>query len=183
MLAPDSRRMLSGDANTKGWAGAKRSLYWRRERMSSSANVSEVAAELEGRGFYVFHDFLDRDLVEKARREVADWLETDVRERAESRATEALHLTSAGRSILTAPTHILLDAYTKSPVLDQLVEKVLSDPYTAGVLKKLAGDHIKFRGYNVQRMTGAPDPRPNIGVAPNPHEWHRDSPGEFGIAL
>jgi Phytanoyl-CoA dioxygenase (PhyH) len=151
--------------------------------MNSSASVSEVAAELEGKGFYLFRDFLDRDLVEKARLEIVEWLETDLHERRMSGSIEAWHTGSAGTSILTNPTHILLNAYAKSPALDQLVEKILTDSFTEGVLKKLAGDHIKFRGYNAQRMTGAPDPRPSVGVAANPHEWHRDSPGEFGIAL
>ena len=151
--------------------------------MSSSANVLEVTAGLEKNGFHVFRDFLDRDLVEKARQEINEWLEIDLRERTESGSSKPWHSGLAGTSILTSPTQILLDAYGKSPILDQLVEKILSDPFSGGVLKELAGEQIKFRGYNVQRMTGAADPRPNIGVAPNPHEWHRDSLGEFGIAL
>jgi Phytanoyl-CoA dioxygenase (PhyH) len=151
--------------------------------MSSSADVSKVAEDLETNGFHVFRDSLDRDLVEKARQEISEWLRTDLRERAASGSSDAWHSGTAGTSILTSPTQILLDAYAKSPALDQLVEKILSDPLSGGVLKELAGEQIKFRGYNVQRMTGAHDPRPNIGVAPNPHEWHRDSLGEFGIAL
>jgi hypothetical protein len=151
--------------------------------MSSSADVLKVSADLGTNGFHVFHDFLDRDLVEKARQEITEWLETDLRERAESGSSAPWHSGRAGTSILTSPTQILLDAYAKSPVLDQLVEKILSDPFSGGVLKQLAGEHIKFRGYNVQRMTGAPDPRPSVGIAANPHEWHRDSLGEFGIAL
>jgi hypothetical protein len=151
--------------------------------MSSSADVLKVAADLETNGFHVFHDFLDRDVVEKARQEITEWLEADLQERAESGSSAPWHSGQAGTSILTSPTHILLDAYARSPVLDQLVEKILSDPFSGGVLKELAGEQIKFRGYNIQRMTGAPDPRPNIGVASNPHEWHRDSLGEFGIAL
>jgi hypothetical protein len=151
--------------------------------VSSSADVLKVAAALETNGFYVFHDFLDRGLVEKARQEITGWLETDLRERAESGSSEDWHSGAAGTSILTRSTQILLDAYAKSTVLDQLVEKILSDPFSGGALKELAGEQIKFRGYNIQRMTGAADPKPNIGVAPNPHEWHRDSLGEFGIAL
>jgi hypothetical protein len=151
--------------------------------MSSSPDVLKVAADLETNGFHVFHDFLDRDQVEKARHEITEWLETDLRERAESGSSASWHTGAAGTSILTSPTQILLDAYAKSPVLDQLVEKILSDPFSGGVLKELAGEQIKFRGYNIQRMTGAADPKPDIGVAPNPHEWHRDSLGEFGIAL
>jgi ectoine hydroxylase-related dioxygenase (phytanoyl-CoA dioxygenase family) len=151
--------------------------------MNSSANVARVAGELEKEGFHVFRNFLDRELVEKARQEISEWLETDIRERAESGSPKPWHSGSAGTSILTSPTHILLDAYCKSPTLDQLVEKILSDPLSGGVLSELAGEHIKFRGYNIQRMTGTPDPRPSLGASPNPHEWHRDSPGEFGIAL
>jgi ectoine hydroxylase-related dioxygenase (phytanoyl-CoA dioxygenase family) len=151
--------------------------------MATSADVKEVAADLEKTGFHVFHNALDRDLVEKARQEITEWLEADIRERPEALSKEGWFTSSAGRSVLTRPTHIVLDAYGKSPALDQLVEKILSDPLSAGVLKELAGEHIKFRGYNIQRMTGAPDPRPTIGIAANPHEWHRDSRGEFGIAL
>jgi ectoine hydroxylase-related dioxygenase (phytanoyl-CoA dioxygenase family) len=159
------------------WLSATESL------MNSSAKVTEVAAELESVGFHVFHDFLDREQVEAARQEINRWFEVDLKERKESDASNAWHSGTAGTSILTEPTHIMLDAYARSPILDQMVEKILSDPLTSGVLKELAGEHIKFRGYNVQRMTGAPDPRPSIGVAANPHEWHRDSLGEFGIAL
>jgi hypothetical protein len=151
--------------------------------MISSARVSEVAADLESQGFHVFQGLLDKAEVEKARQEVCQWLEVDLQERSASASSEAWHTGAAGRSILTEPTHILLDAYAKSPALDQLVEKILSDPFSGGVLKELAGEQIKFRGYNVQRMTGVVDPRPRIGVASNPHEWHRDSLGEFGIAL
>jgi len=151
--------------------------------MGSSDNISSIATELEREGFYVFHNALDRDQVETARQEVQHWLEVDLRERAEAGSDEPWHTGTAGTSILTNPTHLLLDAYAKSPALDTLVEKILSDPIAAGVLKELAGEGIKFRGYNIQCMTGKLDAKPAIGVAPNPHEWHRDSPGEFGIAL
>jgi hypothetical protein len=149
--------------------------------MGVSADVANISADLEARGFHVFHDFLDREQVELARQEITEWLETDLRERQATRSTH-LHTGQAGKSIMTEATHILLDAYAKSPALDQLVEKILSDPVSSGVLRELAGEHIKFRGYNIQKII-AYDPKPNIGVSPNPHEWHRDSPGEIGIAL
>ena len=150
--------------------------------MSTTVGINEAAAELEREGFYVFRDSLDLAEVELARKEIARWLEADLEERSRA-GTPPWHSGVAGTSVLTPPTHILLDAYGKSPALDQLVEKILSDSLSSGVLKALAGEQIKFRGYNIQRMTGAHDPRPSIGVASNPHEWHRDSTGEFGIAL
>src|ERR1700738_5222837 len=128
--------------------------------MSSSTDVLKVAADLETNGFNVFRDFLDQNLVEIARQEVTGWLENDLRERAESNSSEGWPSGAAGTSILTHSTQILLDAYAKSPGLDRLVEKILADPFSGGVLKELAGERIKFRGYNVQRMNGNPDPRP-----------------------
>jgi hypothetical protein len=151
--------------------------------MTSSADITMVAGELEREGFHIFHDALNPQLVEKARQEIQDWLDIDLRERMESGSTTPWHTGTAGTSVLTSPTHLLLDAYAKSSALDQLVEHILTDPVASGVLRVLAGEKIKFRGYNIQRMTGDPDPKPTIGIAPNPHEWHRDSPGEFGIAL
>jgi hypothetical protein len=151
--------------------------------MNSTTDVAKVAADLETNGFHVFRGLLNREDAEEARQEIIKWFEEDVGERSVSSSSEAWHRGVAGSTILTRPTHILLDAYALSPVLDQLVEKILSDPLSGGVLKQLAGEQIKFRGYNVQRMTGTADPRPEIGFAPNPHEWHRDSLGEFGIAL
>ena len=106
--------------------------------MGSSANVMNVAAELERNGFHVFRGLLDRDLVEKAGHEINEWL-VDIRERTESGSSEAWHSGAVGTSVLTRPTQILLDAYAKSPALDQLVEKILSDPFSGGVLKELAG--------------------------------------------
>lgn len=145
--------------------------------------ISDISSEIERNGFYVFKNSLEPQLVDKARAEIQAWLDRDIRERQDGGVEAAWFTGDAGISILTKPTQILLDAYAKSPALDLLVEQVLSDPLSSGVLKQLAGENIKFRGYNVQRMTGEPDPRPMIGISPNPHEWHRDSPGEFGIAL
>jgi hypothetical protein len=151
--------------------------------MSSTPDVDCAARELETNGFFVFHDFFPKAEAEQARQQILRWIEADLRDRQASGYQEAWRRGPDGTTILTRPTHLMLDAYAKSPVLDQMVERILTDPYPAGVLKRLVGEHIKFRGYNVQKLTGEADPRPQIGVAPNPHEWHRDSLGEIGIAL
>jgi hypothetical protein len=57
-----------------------------------------------------------------------------------------------------------------------MFERLLTDPLSRGLLTALAGPRFKMRGYNIRRMTGAYDPPPA-------HEWHRDSPGEFGIGI
>ena len=48
----------------------------------------------------------------------------------------------------------------------------------------MAGKYLKFRGYNIRRMTGEYDPGPKYPRGSSlPHEWHRDSPGELGIGI
>jgi hypothetical protein len=143
----------------------------------------EAPGDLETKGFYTFKGFFPVSKVEQAKLEVENIFETDLRQRAELKISEAWNKKGDCVSILTKPTHILLDAYGKSSTLDTLVEEILTNPVSREVLRKLAGPHIKFRGYNIQKLTGKNDPRPSYGVAPNPHEWHRDSPGELGIAI
>lgn len=151
--------------------------------MGTSDQIETAAAALETQGFYVFENFFNPAQVQQAREEVVAWLDADVAERASGNVTTAWHKGTAGTTILTKPTHLMLDAYAKSPTLDQMVETVLTNEWSRGVLNKLVGEHIKLRGYNVQKLTGANDPRPEIGVASNPHEWHRDSLGEIGIGI
>lgn len=144
---------------------------------------AEAIQELESEGFYTFKGFFPISKVEQAKQEVATLFSNDLEQRAILNISEPWSRSGECVSILTKPTHILLDAYAKSPTLDAMVEEILSDADVSEVLRKLAGPKIKFRGYNVQRLTGEPDPRPSYGVASNPHEWHRDSPGELGIAI
>ena len=47
------------------------------------------------------------------------------------------------------------------------------------LLEGLAGKNFKLRDVNCRYMTGVPDESDYLNP---PHEWHRDSPGEFCIA-
>ncbi len=84
---------------------------------------------------------------------------------------------------MTAPTHLLLDVYGKCPTLDRLVEKILTDELSFALLRKMARPKLKLRGDNAQQLTGFLGEAPKAGSAPNPHEWHRDSPGEVCISI
>ena len=80
----------------------------------------------------------------------------------------------------------MIDAYGKSPALDKIVDLILTDPTSSAVLRKMVGANVKFRGYNIRLMTGNydPGPRPSLPTELTlPHDWHRDSPGEFGIGI
>ena len=147
-------------------------------------SISEsYITDLERDGFIVVQDFFDAELVRKAHDEIDAWYRRDLVERRSRKLTEALNDGVAGKTILTKPTHLMLDAYGRSPTLDALFEKILTDPESTRLLGALAGLNLKLRGYNIKRMTKNPDPRPTLGPSPIPHEWHTDSPFEICIAI
>jgi hypothetical protein len=145
-------------------------------------HVDHLSETLERDGFVVVPDFFDPALVTQARNEIDSWYQRDLEERKRCSA-EVLHDGVAGKSVLTAPTHLMLDVYAKSPTLDALFEKILTDPASSRLLEKLAGKNIKLRGYNIKRMTKNRDPKPSLGPTPLPHEWHIDSPNEICITI
>lgn len=127
-------------------------------------------------GFVVVRDFLPPDVVARAHAELEAWFQKDLEERRAAGITTPPHTGVAGTSILTKPSHLLLDVYGKSPAFDSLFEKILTDPLSRGFLRKVVGERFKMRGYNIRRMSGTYDPPPA-------HEWHRDSRGEFCIGI
>ena len=139
-------------------------------------DAAELTDTLRRDGFVVFRDFFPPETVEQAHRELEGWYRKDLADRAAKGVTLPPFEGAAGASQLTAPSHLLLDVYGKSPAFDGLFEKVLTDPLSSAVLRAFAGQRFKMRGYNIRRMTGAYDPPPA-------HEWHRDSPGEFCIGI
>jgi len=145
--------------------------------------ATELSEALRRDGFAFFRDFLSVDEVKLAYREIDMFYQSDLQERMERGISAPHHIGVAGHSVLTKPTHLLLDIYGKSPALDRLFERILTDPVSAAVLRELVGDDIKLRGYNCTRLTGEYDPGPSLGPAPNPHEWHRDSYGEIGFGI
>jgi hypothetical protein len=151
--------------------------------MSNSNNINDATRSLEQHGYFVCKDFFPLDVVETAREQILAWLKTDLEQRSASQHGDPWYSGEAGTTILTPPTHLMLDAYAKSPALDLMVEKILSDHFSSELLRALVGPGIKLRGYNIQKLTGLPDPRPSEGISANPHEWHRDSLGEMGIGI
>ena len=148
--------------------------------MSTTTDPRETLAR---DGWVFFREFFPAELVARAYREVEALYQADMAARTERGVADAHFDGPGGHSVLTAPTHLMIDLYGKSPALDEMFERVLTDPAVAPVLTALAGPGIKLRGYNCTRLTGAHDPGPRRGAAPNPHDWHRDSQGEFGFGL
>ena len=141
--------------------------------------MSELAkniSKLEADGFVMLKNFFNANDAQKAHDELNHWYNLDTKYRAENNVDVEMFNSPAGTFVLTKPSHLMIDAYGKSPTLDSMFEKFLSDKSTQPLIEALAGKNIKLRGYNIRKMTGAYNPPPA-------HEWHRDSLGEFGFGI
>jgi len=145
--------------------------------------TKDILGAVDKDGFVVIKDFFSKELVDKAFHEIREWYEKDLSERTQNKVEQELYNSSAGTTILTPPMHLMLNTFAKSPTLDLMFEKILTDPVTSEFLKGLAGSNIKLRGYNIQYFTGVYDPKSTVGPAPSVHDWHRDSPGEMNISI
>lgn len=139
-------------------------------------SIEENAAQLEANGFVMLKGLFSSSEAQQAHQELETCYQKDLQARAEQKNKSSHWKGPCGHTVLTHPSHLLIDVYTQSPTLDQMFEKFLTHPETQPLLEKLAGKNIKLRGYNVRRMTGKFDPPPA-------HEWHRDSLGEFGFGI
>lgn len=136
-----------------------------------------VATEaLRRDGFVMLPGFFSPDLAARARTELEALFLADLKEREEKAVADPHFDGSAGHSILTSPSHLLLDVCGKCPSLDGMLESLLTDGATRGLLTALSGPHVKMRGVNVRWMTGAPDPPPA-------HDWHRDTAGAVNLGI
>lgn len=137
---------------------------------------AEAVASVRRDGFVHFPGLFPAELAARAHDEILAWYQRDREERVRLGVSEPRHEGVAGVTILTRPTHLMLDVYGRSPALDSMFETLLGDPGFGHVLRNVAGERIKLRGFNVRLMTGEWDPPPA-------HEWHRDSPGEIGLGI
>ena len=147
---------------------------------TASVTTQSIAAAVERDGYVVVKSFLDKDLVAQARRDLEAIYARDIEERRLRNADMPLFTHGSTKSVLSETSHLVLRLPGKSNALDQCYEKIFSDPTTRELIRAIAGDHIKIRDVNCRYMTGTDDPGDFLN---GPHEWHRDSDGEFCIAV
>ena len=141
-----------------------------------NVHSSDIAA-LERDGFVVLNGVLPPAEVEEARQDLVKLFELDVNARKEKGGTEAYFQDGPiGQTILTAPSHLALDMFGKSPVFDRLLEKMLTHPRMRRVVEAWCGPHFRIGSVNIRYMTGAIDPPPA-------HELHRDGPYSINLCI
>ncbi len=147
---------------------------------TASIDTRSIAAAVERDGYVVIKSFLNKEMVAQARRDLEAIYARDLEERRLRNDDTPLFTHGSSKSNLSPTSHLVMRLPGKSKALDQCYEKIFSDPATRDVVRAIAGDHIKIRDVNCRYMTGADDPGDFLNP---PHEWHRDSDGEFCIAI
>jgi len=138
---------------------------------------SADVARLDRDGFVVLDGILPPTDVEQARQELARLFEDDVQTRKANGVTEAYQPGGpVGATILTAPSHLALDVYNKSPAFDRMLEQMLTDPRVRNIVKSWSGEDFRIGSCNIRYMTGAIDPPPA-------HELHRDGPYSMNLCI
>ncbi len=143
------------------------------------SRAQEYVSTLERDGFVVVPSFLDENLVNQAKLDLEEIYARDLEERKSRNADEPLFTHGSTMTVLTPPSHLALRLPGKSAALDQCYEKILTDPMSSELLTKTVGN-FKMRDVNCRYMTGSVDTGNFLN---GPHELHRDSPGEFTIAI
>ena len=98
---------------------------------TSAANAQAIIADLERDGYVVVKSFLDKELVEEARRDLEAIYAKDLEERRMRNMDEQMFTHGSTKSILSRASHLVLGLPGKSKALDQCYEKIFSDPMTA----------------------------------------------------
>ena len=143
-------------------------------------NHSQWIERLDKDGYVVVKNFFDKDLVAQARKDVEALYDLDRAERARvDKKNEVTFNSQLSQSILTAPSHLLLNLMGKSPALDHLYEKILTHSESSQAIKALVGN-LKLRDMNCRLMTGTYDTGDFLNP---PHEYHRDARGEVCIGI
>ena len=138
---------------------------------------SDDVTRLEADGFVVLDGILPPIEVEEARQELAKLFQDDVDARKTNGASEAYQPEGPiGATILTAPSHLALDVYNRSPAFDRMLEQMLIHPRVRNVVKSWSGADFRIGSCNIRYMTGTIDPPPA-------HELHRDGPYSMNLCI
>lgn len=92
------------------------------------ATSGTLLSQVKRDGFVMLPDFFAPEQAAQAHREILAWYEQDLAERQQRGLTEPRHDGVAGVTILTRPTHLMLDVYGRSPALDAMFEQFLDHP-------------------------------------------------------
>ena len=143
--------------------------------LSISTPTSDLSAAVEKDGFFVERGCLDVGRLQSLRTELEALIDDDMARRSAS--SEMVYLDDEGvRSDLTPPMHNILFPAFKNRKLASVIVAILQNESITDMLRTTVGDRYRLRVDLVRRSTGVDDYCDEVQL---PHQWHRDSPGEF----
>jgi hypothetical protein len=145
-----------------------------------SADPASFIAKVGADGFCVFPGLLSRSEVGAAREELVALLEADLAYRTAKGIAVDDHWLDGFHYSLTPLMHTMLFPAFLSAQTAGLIEQVMASPLVAEVLRTLIGDEYRLRVDLVRRASGKDDTVDDFQL---PHEWHRDTPGEFTLGI
>jgi ectoine hydroxylase-related dioxygenase (phytanoyl-CoA dioxygenase family) len=139
---------------------------------------NDLLERVDRDGCFVIRGFFDRAAVVEARREVEAVFDADERRRAAGNVP-ANDQSTRLRSIYVPLMHTMWFMSLRSPAFCRLVNDAFASPTIKDFIRDLAGS-FRLRIDLARRSSGKNDYVDDFQV---PHEWHRDTPGEFTFGI
>ncbi len=139
--------------------------------------ADELVRRLREDGFFILRSAFGRARVSELRPRLAAMLDEDM---ARIRAPEGASLPARYESWHSEHQHAILFPCVHSAGLAELFDEILSDPVFTAMTDRVLGREYRLRADDVRRLSGVNDWVDDFQL---PHEWHRDSPGEFTFGV
>ena len=121
-------------------------------------------------GYVVVRDFLPPDVVARAHAELEDWFRKDVEDRQARGVTSAPYAGPAGRSVLTRPSHLLLDRDLIAPYETDWTGRFTG---TAAAVVRPAGTEVRSEADRTSTL--------EVVCCPGRTRWKRWPPAELPL--
>lgn len=130
---------------------------------------------VERDGYFVLPDFYNPEVIASLRERLGRLLDADEAKRDANRQPMCINENGV-RSDYTNDMHNLLFPSFLDPLFADTVTATLELPIVQSMLERVVGKGYRMRADLVRRSTGMDD---SVDIIQLPHNWHRDSPGEF----
>lgn len=148
--------------------------------MRQNMDYDQLFTKISQDGYCTIPGFFPREEIREARQELSSFLDEDVEYRRKSNVQVADHIRDGHHFSLTPHMHTMLFPAFQSKRGASLIEKIITDETIAKLLTNLIGENYRLRVDLVRRASGMDDSVDEFQV---PHEWHRDTPGEFTFGI
>jgi hypothetical protein len=144
--------------------------------MDYRALVDQVSKD----GYCTMPGFLSKEDTLAARAELAGFLDQDLAHRKTANIQVSDHIRDGHHYSLTSHMHTMLFPAFRSHRMAMMLEKIITDQAIKKFVEAIIGENYRFRVDLVRRASGVDDSVDEFQI---PHEWHRDTPGEFTFGI